>query len=437
MTRHGGINIGKENPKIGDRILMGNDVDQSFPYRDYITDSRIRHAGVFAGLKQMDNGTLVPMVFESGANNSLFMNPYYHTFTGPNTVIEKVRPEQFLDNTFGKGLVDQNIRYAFRNKPSVATYSSNNPKIQGLLSEAEQFRETIKRTHDLTNDEFDELLNSVIGIGGQETKLNGVLPGSKLAKAKIQLQNSLNSAGLLKPIKKVLNTTKSTLNKVSTSKTSLPAYPGASRIEMEAAIYSKNNNVSFTDAVQKVKSQYQPKPKFTPSTVEPSKGMFRQKYQTNEDRLANFGDDLKDRNSLENALGQMGENYKKIKAAYPNATPRQLIDLTTLMWNSPGKAMNKDLVDFYMFGKNNPNIDKFKFDYINKVNAIKDKYINIHPQSVDDYFEFTRGREPEIQYNLGGGVELSNRKFEKGGEYELTQEEIDNLRSQGYDLELL
>jgi hypothetical protein len=36
-----------------------------------------------------------------------------------------------------------------------------------------------------------------------------------------------------------------------------------------------------------------------------------------------------------------------------------------------------------------------------------------------------------------GGTQLSNRRFEEGGEYELSQEEIDRLKSQGYDIELL
>lgn len=41
------------------------------------------------------------------------------------------------------------------------------------------------------------------------------------------------------------------------------------------------------------------------------------------------------------------------------------------------------------------------------------------------------------KYNMGGGIELSNRMFEEGGEYELTNEEIRDLQSRGYDIELL
>jgi len=38
---------------------------------------------------------------------------------------------------------------------------------------------------------------------------------------------------------------------------------------------------------------------------------------------------------------------------------------------------------------------------------------------------------------MGGGIELSNRRFEEGGEYELSNEEIQDLKRQGYDIELL
>jgi len=419
MTRHGGVNINGTNLKVGDRILMGNGVDQSTYVPGYTADPRVRHAGVFAGLQQTENGP-IPMIFESGKNNAMYLNPLNFTFTGENTALEAIRPEQFINDDFGKSLVNKNIRYAFRDKPSVATYNSNNKKIQSLLTEAEKYRETIKKTHDITNDEFDELLNNVVSVGAQETKLNGALPGSNLSKAKILLQNKLNDAGLLKPIKQTLNATKNILKNKPNS--NLPSYPGSSKLEMEAVLYANENNIPFDEALNQVKSKYQEKPKFTVSTVEPSKGMFRQKYQTELDRLSNFGKDLKNKNDLENAIGQMSSNFNAIKKAYPNLSPRETIDLTTLMWNSPGKAMDKELVDFYLLGKNNPDINKYNFDYIRKVNDYKDKYINIKPRLTEPHYEFSRnGRYPEIQYQKGGEINYSdlqninNNNMRKGG----------------------
>jgi hypothetical protein len=405
MTRNGAINLRGRFPlKVGDRILMGNNVNQSTYVPGYTADSRVRHAGVFAGMHQTPSGDVFPMLFESGKNSPLYLNPTQSTFTGPNTILEAIRPQQFLDNTFGEALVDKNIRYAFRDKLPVANFNSDNPAVQKLLTDAEPFRETIKRSYDITNDEFNELLNSLVSIGGQETKLNGLLPGSKLAKAKIQLQNTLNRFDLLKPIKQGVNLVKQTMNSGALpTDFRLPAYPGASRIEMEAAIYANKNDVPFESAVRQIKSQYQPKPKFSLSTIEPSKGLFRQKYQTETDRLSNFGSDIKSKNSIENGLGQMSENYNKVKNMYPDATPRQLMDITTLMWNSPGKALNTELVDFYVFGKNNPNPAKFNFDYINKVNKFKDRYINVKPQLVDPHLDILQnGKYPVIQYAQGG-----------------------------------
>jgi len=415
MTRHGGEDVSGFGLKVGDRILMGNGKDQSTFVQGYTADKSVRHAGMYAGVKVNETGDRIPLIFESGKNNAMYLNPLAYTFTGENTALKSIRPSQFIDESFGKGLVDKNIRYAFRDKPSVATYTSDNKAAQNVLDEAEKHREIIKKSHDITNDEFDELRNSLIGIGAQETKLNGALPGSKLSKAKVQLQNALNKAGLTKPIKQTINTVKKTLNTNIDANTTLPKFPGTSVVEMEAAKLSDANNISFENALKQVKSNYQAQPKFSYSTVEPSKGMFRQKFQTELDRVSGFGKDLKDKNSVENGLGLMSQNYNKIKKAYPNATPRQLMDITTLMWNSPGKALNPQLVDFYIFGKNNPNPSKFNFDYVRKINEAKNKIINIHPargaSEIEDYNKLFRNTYPEIQYKYGGSLDM----YQKAG----------------------
>jgi hypothetical protein len=411
MTRHGGENVTEtilagNPPKVGDRVLMGNQVDQSTYVPGYTADPEVRHAGVVVGYQPNKNGDLVPMIFESGKDAPMFYNPISNTFTGQNSVRQIIRPRQFLDETFGKALVDKNIRYAFRDKPSVAKYSSESKPVQSILTEAESHREKIKRMHDLTNDEFDELTNSLIGIGAQETKLNASLPSSKLPAAKVKLQNVLADMGLTEPIKRTINVGKRTANSLTKRPSTLPEYPGTSNIEMEAAKLADKEGIPFSTALKTVKSQYQPKPKFTPSTVEPSKGMFRQKFKTENARTSDFEHHLTN-DPVGHGLSQMAENYNKIKKLYPEATPRQLIDLTTLMWNSPGKAQNKKLVEFYLMGKDNPNPSKFKFDYVSKVNKFKDELINIHPQSVERHMDLVRGTLPEIQYKLGGSYQTN------------------------------
>jgi hypothetical protein len=257
MTRHGGMKITSsmnEYPKIGDRILMGNARNRSTYVPGYTADPRVRHAGVYAGHLRTEFGN-IPMLFESGKNNPGFLNYIGDTFTGKNTIVEVVRPKQFIGDEFGKSLVDKNIRYAFRDKPSVATYSSNNSNVQSILNQAENVREKIKKVHDLTNDEFDELLNSLIGIGAQETKLNTSLPGSFLAKSKINLQNNLLDMGMTKPIKQTLNFVKNTGNKITASSSALPKYPGAAFIEMESIKLAEKQGITLSEAISKVKSK--------------------------------------------------------------------------------------------------------------------------------------------------------------------------------------
>jgi hypothetical protein len=171
---------------------------------------------------------------------------------------------------------------------------------------------------------------------------------------------------------------------------------------MESAILAKDSNIPFSEALSIVKSKYQPKPKFIKSTVEPSKGMFRQKFTTDEARTSNLKNNIFN-DEVGHGLSQMSENYNIMKKMYPEATPRELIDLTTLMWNSPGKVKNKELVDFFLFGNNNPDPNKFKFDYLTKVKNQRNKLIDIQPKSVEDHIElFRNGNYPEIQYQPGG-----------------------------------
>jgi hypothetical protein len=412
MTRHGGQVVDDmSSMKVGDRVLMGNEFNQSTEVPGYVADPSVRHAATYAGLGEVE-GQYVPMVLESGKYNPMHLNPINYTFTGPNSVKKIIRPGQFVGDETGKALVDKNFRYAYRDAPATSEFSSQNETAQKLIDDADYYREWLKKSHDITNDEFNELVNNVIGVGAQETKLNGLLPGSKLSKAKIALQDKLNEAGLTKPIKEVMNAGKRVLNLRLPQDPNLPKYPGASQIEMEAAKLSANGDMSLKEAVEMVKTQYQKKPRFTLSNTDPSNGPFRQKYQTKTDQLAGMGEDLKKQDAFPNAIGQMAENYKKAQNLYPDASPRELMDITTLMWNSPGKASNKKLVDFYLFGKDNPDPSKFNFDYLRKVNNVKDELINVHPKGKrDPYYEYFRnGEYPEIQYRDGG-----LHKYQNGG----------------------
>jgi hypothetical protein len=412
MTRHGGAPV--NDIIIGDRILLGNGVDNSTYAPNMIADPSIRHAAVYAGDIEHE-GQRIPMVLESGRNNPLYLNPIFHTFAGeysnPKNVTKAVRPAQQLDNeNFILGLVDRNLRYAYRNKPAIYNSFSKNPQAQKFLDEMEKFREEVKNSYDLTNDEFNELRNSLIGIGAQETKLDATLPGSFLSKQKIKIQDLLTERGLTMPIKQIKSTIESKLNNViNFSKNSnLPTYPGASFLEKEAAILSSESGKSFTTALQEIKSKYQPKPKFTVNNTIPSRGTFRQKQLTELDQKI-INKSLFNKDYSREALGLMAENFNTMKRLYPEANPKQLIDLTILSWNSPGKAKNKDLVDFYIFGKRNPNAERFSFDYVRKINAHKNNLIEnpVNREGLIKHQKLHNEKGPEIFYREGGVLKIN------------------------------
>lgn len=412
MIKHGGKNV-TSNVIIGDRLLMGNGVDQSTYVPGMIADPNIRHAGVYAG-DILHNGSRFPMVMESGKNNPLYLNPINYTFTGENTVLKAIRPSQHNNSDYLKSLVEKNMRYAYRNKPSIYNSFSFNKDVQNIISKINTHRDEIKNTYDLTNDEFDALRNSLIGIGAQETKLGTTLPGSIASKAKIQLQDILVNTGLSAPIKQVKGNVGKVLNKLNQSSSELLSYPGSAYIEKEAAILSQNSNRSFEESLAIVKNKYQPKPKFSENTTSPSKGIFRQKFQTDLDKLA----DVNSNDEMRNAMGQMALNYQKAKKLYPEASPSQLVDITTLMWNSPGKAVNKELTDFYLFGNKNPNPLKFKFDYIDKVNKYKNKLIEnpINKHGLEKHFEIFNEEGPEIYYKNGGPIVTNRGQWDYPGQ---------------------
>jgi len=401
MTKHGGQTLNSPlSALLGDRLLMGNNVSQATHVPGMIADPSIRHAGIYAGDYIVD-GTRIPAVFESGRGNPLFLNPYGYNFTGENSVLKAVRPAQH-NQEFFESLVDKNIRYAYRNKPSVYNIHSKNKQAQQYLDEMDKFRDEVKNTYDLTNDEFDQIKANLIGISAQETKLGATLGDNTLKKFKVRLQDTLNAYNLTQPIKTVKGTVGKTLNKLSETNKNLLPYPGSALLEKEAALLSASNDVPFTEALSTVRSKYQPKPKYYSNTSSPSKGPFRQKHPTATDQKLNTI--LGRKSPARDALGQMAENFNRVKKLYPTATPTQLMDLTTLMWNSPGKASNKELTDFFLFGIDNPDKTRFSFDYINKVNKHKNSLIEmpVNRGGLTPELRLHNVEGPEIYYKQGG-----------------------------------
>ena len=105
--------------------------------------------------------------------------------------------------------------------------------------------------------------------------------------------------------------------------------------------------------------------------------MFKQKEVSSTGR--NFG--LKQENFANNeevqvraAMGNLADMTKRIQKENPDYDFKKSLDLAILSWNSPSKAKNKELVDFYYHGIENPNPDKIKFDYLEKVKSNMAKF---------------------------------------------------------------
>jgi hypothetical protein len=89
-----------------------------------------------------------------------------------------------------------------------------------------------------------------------------------------------------------------------------------------------------------------------------SKGMFQQKELSKRGRILGSNFDTPEKQFLSSMYLAI-DNYHLLKNKYPDLSESELVDLTTLMHNSPGKALTKEYVDYYL--KNND------IDYVNKV----------------------------------------------------------------------
>jgi len=89
-----------------------------------------------------------------------------------------------------------------------------------------------------------------------------------------------------------------------------------------------------------------------------SKGVFQQKELSERGKLLGSNFDTKE-NEFLSSMYLAIDNYSILKNKYPDLSEDELVDLTTLMHNAPGKALTKEYVDYYL--KNND------IDYVNKV----------------------------------------------------------------------
>ena len=90
-----------------------------------------------------------------------------------------------------------------------------------------------------------------------------------------------------------------------------------------------------------------------------SKGMFQQKELSQRGRFHKSGFDTPEEQFI-SSMDLAIDNYHKLKDKYPDMFEPELVELTTLMHNSPFKALTPEYVNYYLKNQN--------IDYVNKVN---------------------------------------------------------------------
>jgi hypothetical protein len=398
--------------QVGDQIMMGPDAETEFAALDPKTKLRkednVRHRATVVGKNEQG----VPIILESGLGNTVLPRPidqnmFYHDQSNFG-IRSIVRPRQFV-GIEGK-LTDRVLKNAqIDSGPTIQVNPAK--ELQPFVDVYDKYKTELAHTLNLNQDELLQVFRTIVGgIGPNETKLNNLLPGSKLAKAKIAIQDIFDKSGLTSPVKSGVNVVKRVANAVTYKPNpKLASFPGNAVVEMEAhKLVGDKKFSTLKEAVNHLyETKYNAPPKYPLNTTLPSKGMFKQKEisPTGEKLGLNqekFTSNLSAQTS--SAMANLTDILNNIRKAHPEYTFEKALDLATLSWNSPSKAANKELIDFYYHGIGNPDPKNINFDYLRKVKASMNKLIpitGVAPYTPEEKFVFT--------HELGGKISKSQK----------------------------
>jgi hypothetical protein len=193
-------------------------------------------------------------------------------------------------------------------------------------------------------DSFNKLILNQIGIAGQETKFGELANNSKDL-----IPDSL--LPIARRSREIYN------YNFGTSDNWKKDYweKNAENVQKEFSSYE-----DFVKSFKSEDSDYNPYR--TPRSI----GEFQQKDLSERGNFYNYDLDSFE-GQVKSSLALAVDNYHKLKAKYPDLSEEQIIDLTTLMHNAPGKALEPRFVNYYL--KNND------VDYIDKVKSFTPKTI--------------------------------------------------------------
>jgi hypothetical protein len=199
-------------------------------------------------------------------------------------------------------------------------------------------------------DSFNKLILNQIGIAGQETKFGELSDNSK----------DLVPDSLLPIARRSREVYNSNFGTIDNWKKDYWE-KNADNVQSEFSSYE-----DFVQSLDPEDSEYSPYR--TPRSV----GVFQQKDLSERGSFYNYDLDSFE-GQVKSSLALAVDNYHKLKAKYPDLSEDEIIDLTTLMHNAPGKALEPRFVNYYLKNKD--------VDYIDKVKSFKPQTIGKKPST--------------------------------------------------------
>lgn len=237
-------------------------------------------------------------------------------------------------------------------------------------------------------DSFNKLIMNQIGIAGQETKFGKLasnpkdfVPDSLLPYARMAKEIYDYNFGEVDDWKK--------------------DYWNNNADNVQKEFSSYEDFVESLDSEDSKYDQYR-----TPRSI----GEFQQKDLSERGNFYKYDLDSFE-GQVKSSLALAVDNYHKLKAKYPDLSEDQIIDLTTLMHNAPGKALQPRFVNYYL--KRND------VDYINKVKDFTPKSFG-KDQSKDKKIEWEE-ISPEKAKSIADYVKSLPNTKRNGGNVGINQ----------------
>ena len=374
------------------------------------------HEGIIVGF---NNG--IPIVEHSSKGDaysyrtlltSEVHSPWGLTYT-PRAVFRN--PTIVNDNSFLTSIKNEKLTKLWnkRTKGELYKKKSSNKEINKWEDiYANEVRDLLGRDNEFTPDQLDEIFHTLIGLGIQESNLNNdvfperesdgtvlrwLMNTGKDAGSYIKQggkENLTNIVSMTKRLSRFLldesvSPAEAKNNAIYNKKHNLKPYPGKSVVQMNIIKYEARTGKKLTeDQIKEYNESFKGRPENAyEESIIPSVGAFKAKITANKLHKYGIGEGEKGRvsrisstdnsyygsarNQLINSMLLLmeGANVKKYNF-------NEALDRSVIKYNAPGKEKNKAIMDFYYYGKENPDHTKYNIDYLTNIKAYKNQYFN-------------------------------------------------------------